>query len=199
MKLSLGRTISTLAVAAGLALGTAGTAAAAELTVKDARGDVQVFAADAQEPTAAPEVKNGDVLRTVFRHNDRRISVRTKFTDLARTGGLAGYFVRVVTNEGVKRDVTIMAGPNMWRGQASMDRPNGTAVTCDIDHKIAYDNNVVTISFPRSCVSDPRWVRLGLGSFRMDDATQKTFADDAQISGRINESNVKLSGRIRRG
>lgn len=198
MTISLGRTISTLAVAAGLALGTVGTAAAAELTVKDARGDVSKFDMTTESTTPAPGVKNGDVLRTVFRHNDGRISVRMKFTDLARQGQVLAAGMRVVTNENVKRDVTIMAGPNMWRGQAMMSRPNGNPVVCNIQHKIAYDTNVVTLSFPRSCVSDPRWVRLGAASMWMT-ASNDMYGDDAQISGSLNENNLKLSGRIRRG
>ena len=198
MTISLGRTVSTLAVAAGLALGTAGTAAAAELTVNDARGDVQAFDMTTDEPSAAPAVKNGDITRTVFRHNDRRISVRGKFADLARKGDMNGFVVRIVTNEGVRRDVTVFAAPNMWGGQATMARPSGQEVTCDVDHKIAYDTNVLTVSFPRSCVSDPRWVRLGFGSVRMESAANQYYGDDAQISGHLN-ANFKLSGRIRRG
>lgn len=198
MKLSLGRTISTLAVAAGLALGTVGTAAAAELTVKDARGDVSKFAAASETTTPAPGVKNGDVLRTAFRHNDRRISARVKFTELARIGQLGVHGLRLVTNEGVRRDVSILATKNMWRGQAEMSRPNGMPVDCDITHKIDYATNVVTLSFPRACVSDPRWVRLGFGSVWMKSA-DTAYGDDAQISGGLNENNLKLSGRIRRG
>ena len=198
MTISLGRTVSTLAVAAGLALGTAGTAAAAELTVKDARGDMSKFDMTTETTTPAPGVKNGDALRTVFRHNDGRISVRVKFTDLARIGQVNMHGLRVVTNEGVRRDVTVYAGKNMWGGQAEMSRPNGTPVDCNIAHKIDYATNVVTLSFPRTCVSNPRWVRLGFGSVWVKSA-DTAYGDDAQISGSLNENNLKLSGRIRRG
>ena len=57
---------------------------------------------------------------------------------------------------------------------------------------------MITVSFPRSCVSDPRWVRLGFGSVRMESAANQYYGDDAQISGHLN-ANFKLSGRIRRG
>jgi hypothetical protein len=199
MTLSLGRTISTLALAAGLALGTAGTAAAQTLTVKDARGDVKAFVGDSEEPTAAPSVKNGDIVRTTFRHADQRISVRVKFVDLQRRGQMGGHFLRVVTNEQVRREVTIFGGPNAWRGQAQMTRPNGNPVDCKIQHKIAYDTNVLTLSFPRSCVSDPRWVRLGFGSVTTSDDGNTGYLDDAQLSDRVNPATVKLSPRLRRG
>lgn len=201
MNISLGRTISTVAIAVGLTLGTAGTAAAQTFSVQDARGDVLAYdmASDSDTGTPAPGVENGDVWRTVFRHNDRRISARIKFADLQRRGVMSGYIVRVVTNEKVRRDVIIYAGPQHWRGDSQMARPNGNPVECNIAHNINYDTNVLTLSFTRSCVSDPRWVRMGAGSFWMNGAAQTAYQDDAQLPGRVNDTTVKLSPRIRRG
>lgn len=194
----LGRTLSTVAIAAGLAVGTAGTAAAQTLTDVDQRGDVQSFTMESEEPAPAPTVANGDVLRTVFNHAERRVSVRVKYADLRRIGQFRNDGIKVVTNEGVRREVSVFAGQGMWRGQADMVRPNGRPVDCDIAHKIDYDRNLVTISFPRSCVSNPRWVRLGMGAVWMD-GENRAYADDAQIDGRINPENLKLSPRLRRG
>ncbi len=202
MTLSLGRALSTLALAAGLAVSTAGTAAAQTFSVRDAHGDVLAYDASGDAETAgtpAPGVKNGDVWRTVFKHADRRVSARIKFADLRRKGVMSGYIVRVVTNEKVRRDVVIFAGPQQWRGEAQMSRPNGNPVECDVKHAINYDTNVITLSFPRGCVSDPRWVRMGAGSFWMDGAMETAYQDDAQLSGRVRETTVKLSPRIRRG
>lgn len=199
MNASLGRTISTLALAAGLSVATAGTAAAEELTVTDGRGDVQVLDMATDGWTPAPAVKNGDVSRAVLRHNDGRISVRVKFRDLARKGSMSGHVVRVVTDEGVKRDVNVFAGPGMWGGEAMMSRPNGQEVACKVDHKIAYGTNVVTLSFPRACVSAPRWVRLGFGTMWMDGTGTHYYGDDAQIDGELDESRLRLSLRLRRG
>lgn len=199
MTSSLGRTISTLALAAGLSVATAGTAAAEELTVTDGRGDVQVLDMTADGWTAAPGVKNGDVSRAVLRHDDRRIAVRVKFRDLARKGSMSGHVVRVVTDEGVKRDVNIFAGPGMWGGEAMMSRPSGQEVACQVAHKIAYGTNLVTLSFPRTCISDPRWVRLGFGTMWMDGTSTRYYGDDAQIDGELDESRLHLSPRLRRG
>ena len=198
MARSLRRGVLTLAISAGLAVGTAGTAAAQTLTDIDQRGDVQSFTMESEEPTPAPTVANGDVLRTVFNHAEQRVSVRVAYADLRRVGQFRSDSVRVVTNEGVRREVSAFAGPGMWRGQADMVRPSGRPVDCDVAHKIDYDRNVVTISFPRGCVSNPRWVRLGMGAVWMD-GSSKAYADDAQIDGRINPENLKLSPRLRRG
>jgi hypothetical protein len=187
-----------VALAAGLAVGTAGTAAAQTLTDVDQRGDVQSFTMESEEPAPAPTVANGDVVRTVFNHAERRVSVRVTYADLLRIGQFRSDSLRLVTNEGVRREVSVFAGPGMWRGQADMVRPSGRPVDCDVAHKIDYDRNVVTVSFPRSCVSNPRWVRLGMGAVWMD-GESRAYADDAQIDGRINPENLKLSPRLRRG
>lgn len=199
MTLSLGRTALTLALAAGLTFTTAGTAAAESLTVRDARGDVQARDMETDEPTGQGEVANGDIVRTVMRHSDRRISVRIKYVDLRKAGDGRGDVVRVVTNEGVRRDVTVFAAPGAWRGDAGMTRPNGNPVDCDVTHKINYDKNVTTLSFPRKCVSDPRWVQLGVGAMWMKFQASVYYADDAQLDGRVKANSLELSKRLRRG
>lgn len=199
MTLSLGRTALTLALAAGLTFTTAGTAAAEGLTVRDARGDVQARDMETDEPTGQAGVANGDIVRTVMRHNDSRISVRIKYVDLRKAGDGRGDVVRVVTNEGVRRDVQVFAAPGMWRGDAGMSRPNGNPVDCGVTHKINYDKNVTTLSFPRTCVSNPRWVQLGVGAMWMKFQASVYYADDAQLDGRVKANSLELSKRLRRG
>ena len=195
--LSLGRSIFTLALAAGLTFGTAVPATAQSLAHVDQRGDLQSFEGESEVPTPAPATRNGDILRTTFNHRVHRITVRAKFADLRRVG-FRGDGIRIVTNEGVRREVSVFAYAGAWRGESEMTRPNGEPVECAVTHKIDYDTNVVTVGFPRSCVSDPRWVRLGLGSFWANSGG-RVFADDAQIDGRINQETVRLSPRLRRG
>jgi hypothetical protein len=196
--LSLGRSIFTLALAAGLAFGTAAPATAQSLAHVDQRGDLQSFEGESEQPTPAPAMRNGDIVRTAFNHRVHRITVRAKFADLRRAGAFRGDGIRIVTDEGVRREVSLVAYAGAWRGESVMTRPNGKPVDCAITHKIDYDTNVITVGFPRSCVSDPRWVRLGLGSFWAD-AGGRVFVDDAQIDGRINQETVRLSPRLRRG
>lgn len=201
MLISLGRTVVALALATALAVGTAGIASAQTLSVTDAAGDVESADMNSTQTTGTPEptITNGDIVTTVFQHSGRRISVRVTFTDLQKTGSMRGDFLRLVTNEGVRREVSLYAGPQHWGGQAEMTRPNGRHVRCRIAHDIDYSANVVTLSFPRACVSKPRWVRLGLGSMWLDNGS-KVYADDAQrTGGAIEESNLTLSPRLRRG
>jgi hypothetical protein len=197
VKLSLGRSLTAFAVAVGLTVAAAGPAAAQTLTHVDQRGDVRSFAMQTDEEAPAPNMKNGDIARTVLQHRQNRIAVRIKFVALNRAG-FRGDVIRIVTNDGVRRNVETFAGPGMWRGQAEMTRPNGDTVECDIKLSMNYDKNLVTMSFPRSCVKDPRWVRIGVVSYWLQMSTEKAYADDAQRDGRINE-HIKLSPRLKRG
>jgi hypothetical protein len=198
LKLSLGRSLTTLAVAAGLTVAAAGPATAQSLTHADQRGDVQSFSMESEEQTPAPNVKNGDIVRTALHHRQHRIAVRIKFAQLRRVG-FRSDAIRIVTNEGVRRHVLTHAGPRMWRGEAEMYRPNGRPVECDIKLGMNYDKNVVNVSFPRSCVSDPRWVRLGVGSFWSQTDSDSAFVDDALRDGKVSENGFKLSSRLKRG
>lgn len=197
---TLRRSIIALAMAAGLAVGTAGTAVAQDFTHLDKHGDVLAFDNATNEPIGPADAPTADVWRMTVRHTQTRIIARIRFADLRRVG-FHGTLVRVVTNEGLKRDVTVFAGQNMWRGLTSMTRPNGTDVKCDIAHKIDYTANTVTVNFPRSCVSDPRWVQVAVGGVwgRSMDA-KEFYADDAQRDGAVNKRGIfQLSPRIRRG
>jgi hypothetical protein len=198
VKISLGRSLTTLALAAGLTVAAAGPAAAQNLTHVDQRGDVRSFDMQTEEEAPAPTMKNGDIVRTVLQHRQHRIAVRIKFADLTRAG-FRGDGIRIVTNDGVRREVTAFAFPGMWRGEAEMTRPNGQSVECDVKVSMDYDKNVVAMSFPRTCVKDPRWVRIGVMSFWMNMKTEKAFVDDAQRDGRFNENGPKLSPRLKRG
>jgi hypothetical protein len=198
VKLSLGRSLTALAVAAGLSVAAAGPAAAQSHTHLDARGDLTSYDMQSEQEAPAPNVKNGDIVRTALHHRQHRIAVRIKFADLRRAG-FRGDIIRVVTNDGVRRDVETFAGPGMWRGEAEMMRPNAQTVDCDINLRMDYDKNVVTVSFPRSCVNDPRWVRIGVGSFWLQMENEKAYADDAQRDGKISDNGFKLSPRLKRG
>jgi hypothetical protein len=198
---SLLRGTVTVALAAGLTAGAAGLAHAESLRVDDPRGDLLGYVMTTDEydeppppPQLRPGVANGDIVRTSFRHTDRRIAVRAKFAELRRVG-MRRDVLRVVTNEGVRRNVNILVEMGVWAGEADMTRPNGKEVRCAVRHRIDYDTNVVTVSFPRGCVSNPRWVRAGFGS---EWATiDRWFADDAQRDGEVFD-NLALTKRLRR-
>lgn len=197
MSSTLRRGLAT-ALLAGLLVTPVGAASARTLLDTDPRGDVRSFSGDSETSVAAPAVTNGDIVSTRFTHGLRRVSVRLHLADLRRTGAFRAEYVRIVTNEGLRREVSLTAAPGLWRGRAEMDRPSGRKVRCAVRHDIDYAHDVVTLDFPRTCISSPRWVRLGVGSLWGEDL-KKIYVDDALIGGAVNPDTVRLSPRLRRG
>jgi hypothetical protein len=179
-----------------LAVGQTGTASAQSLVERDAHADVRSSPVDGDTSAPEPTVTDGDIESSLLTHGRYRIGVRIKFADLQKAGDYRGHVVQVVTNEGVHRDVVLSVGPNMWSGMSEMDRPSGAKVRCAVRHSIDYTNHVVTIGFPRSCVSNPRWVRLGVGSFSV--AGETAYADDVLLANKIYDNSLALSARLRR-
>jgi hypothetical protein len=197
MSSTLRRVLAT-ALLTGLVATPVGAASAQSLLDTDQRADVRSFSGDSQTPVAEPAVTNGDVLATRFTHGKYRVGVRIQLADLQKTGAYRAEYVRIVTNEGLRREVTLTAVPGLWRGRAEMDRPSGRKVRCAVRHDIDYAHDVVTIDFPRTCISGPRWVRLGVGSL-WGENQKKVYVDDARIDGTVNPDTVRLSPRLKRG
>lgn len=192
------RTSVTLIVllALGASLLPGGAAHAAKKALRDATGDVLVFNAETGEESPS-STANGDIKKAVIRHTSRAVVAKVKFRALQRIGEFRVDHLRIVTNEKVKRDVAVVAGPNFWGGHAMMVKPNGNDVSCKIKHQIQYAKNLVHIKIPRSCLSDPRWVRVGVETWWVENE-QQVYVDDARRNGTVGK-NPKLSSRIRRG
>jgi hypothetical protein len=88
--------------------------------------------------------------------------------------------------------------PHAWRGDAELDRITGERVRCAVSHSIDYAANVVQIGVPRSCLSSPRWVRLGYGSVSSGADFSTGWGDDALLDGTVKDD-LALSGRLYRG
>lgn len=163
-----------LAAAAAVALSTIGTgvAHAERLAFTDRRGDVWSVDLDAlveEEITspedipfeAEPNVKNGDIERTVLRHGRRTVSVHVDFAELRRAGEFRGDFLTFRTDTGARRMVMLFAGQGLWRGEMDVIRPGaGEILECGATHKIDYAENTVDLRFPRACFGEPRWLQM---------------------------------------
>jgi hypothetical protein len=145
--------------------------------------------------TPAPDVKDPDVTRLTVAHRARKVSVRLRLRDLTRTGQMEGVVIYLRTNEHVRREVDVVAGPGGWRGQANFSSPRRSLRCKGLAHHLDYDQNVVTVTVPRSCLSRPRWVQAGVGAVKLTDST--AYVDDAQ-SQTVGNYPV-WSPRIRRG
>jgi hypothetical protein len=183
----------------GLAMAPAAAAEARSITNIDQRGDVFSFD-ESENPTPEPGIVNGDILKTRLSHGINRVRVKVRFADLKRKGAFRGEYVRIRTNAGVRGSVSLYAGPGDWQGFAQLNRNDGTHFGCSIGHSISYADNIVRLSVPRSCLDNPRWVRLGVGSFWYSADGSRVFADDALLDGKVHANYVTLSVRkIRQG
>jgi hypothetical protein len=195
MKKSLVRAALTLVVATLVTLPAA--ASAQTRTIDDATGDV--FTYDTEGDTYAPSEQqvNVDLDDVVVKHAARKIVVRASYVDLKKTDGMVQYVLRFRTNEGLKRDVTVMAGGLFpAKGVVMLAKPNGDEVRCrGLQHDVDYGADDVTLTLPRRCVSNPRWVQAFTAAAYTADSGD--YIDHGHISGM--KEKIMWSKRIRRG
>lgn len=151
------------AAAAALALSLVVVPAAAEQrTVRDARGDMIRVEEGGGDPRPAPGATIGDVVRTTFRHTDRRVIVRTKLAALERTG--RRFTVWVDVQNGARRTwfVGVEATRRDRNGHTIFMTGRGHDVRCAVRHRVNYADDVVRVSVPRRCLDTPRVLRFRL-------------------------------------
>jgi hypothetical protein len=174
----LTRPLLVAALAAGLVVAGSSAAQAQSITDADAAGDMVKLDHVTEEGRPAPNQVHNDVLRTTLTHSATRISIRVKYAELRRVGDGHGQFMRLVTNEGARRDLDVSAYPGRWAGSTEMRRGrDGQEVQCAIRHSIDYTRNSIAVSFPRQCASSPRWVQFRVGAFRFGETA--AYLDDA--------------------
>jgi hypothetical protein len=195
------RTSAVVTATAGLLLASIGAADAQTVHDQDTLGDVVQFSDAGQEATPVPAQDNGDITRTRLWHA-RKVGVVVHFASLERVGALRGDFLQIVTDEGIHRRVVVLSQPGDWAGATYVFNRNDDEVACTgVTHKIDYKAGTVTIRVPRSCLSNPRWVKLGFGSGVVADggAGSETF-DDALRHDPVSsdDPDLKMTARIRR-
>lgn len=163
----------------------------------DATGDVFVSPESdgaGENFTPAPDRVEGDVTGVRVAHRANKVKLTLRYRELSRTGFANIHSFRIRT-EKVVRDVTVFGITGHWRGEAEMSTARGRTVSCALSHTIDYATNRVTVLVPRSCLSNPRWVRVGAAGIGIDD-DGNTYADDARSTG-LHDSFV-LGPRVRR-
>lgn len=197
MRSSLRRLALLAAGIAALTSVTTGAAHAERLKFSDKQGDV--WSLDMNEIPddldsfrdlpfeSAPGVRNGDIERTTLVHGPRNVTVRVDFVALRRVGEFRDDFLMFRTNEGQRRMVMLFAGEGMWRGDMFILKPRtGEEVDCGAQHKIDYAADTVSITMPRACLGDPRWVQLRAEAGWIRFQAGRVFGDNAHNRSPIN-------------
>jgi hypothetical protein len=175
----------------GLLVAGSSAAQAQSRTNIDAAGDMVMNDWEFDETRLAPNQVRNDVLRTTMTHGATRISIRVKYAELQRVGEGHGLLVQMVTNEGVRRVVDVSASPGHWAGTTDVWRESDESfVRCAVRHSIDYTRNVIAVSFPRQCASNPRWVKFRVIGFR--EGENVFYLDDGLRDGpNLDESAVQ--------
>ncbi len=203
---------TTLALATVFAAVPASVAHADSYVRRDATADVvsiQISEPTPEDPdrgseeevlVPAPERREGDIVSSAVRHSGRKVVLKMRYRSLSRTTDLAGHLFSIRTNEKVRRDIAIVAGPRMWRGQAEVTSRRGEVRCRGLRKHISYARDQIRVVVPRRCLSNPRWVQVGMGAMTFKgDFTSETmdfFADDARTNGALRD-NLGWGARVR--
>ena len=198
----LTRAAITLTIAACGTAGLSSTAYAEKVVHDDPRGDVlSIPLGDNTEPVPAPEETDGDIVRTVVDHRLRKVILTVRFAELRRVGPVMHY-IPLVTNESLRRNIWVRPDAEHPQGQVVFSTGSDRIVRCaGLERRIDYTANTLRLEIPRSCLSAPRWVRVGFGAVRshMDGDTGEGFIDDGNRDGSFGSAHPAFGARVRRG
>jgi hypothetical protein len=179
----LSRAIVTVAVAAVVPLLPA-AAYADHYTRGDAAGDVASTVGQSDAYTPAPERVEGDVISSTVKHGARTVVMTLAYRDLADSAEVDEHVYFVHTNR-MNRVVRLFANSSNPGGKAVLTKVNGKKVRCNVRRHIDYNLNTAKVIVPRSCLGQPRWVKVGMGSvmFSAAGASGTVWVDDALSTG----------------
>lgn len=174
------RTALSAALLAGVLVSwCAGPAAAQVYSFSDASGDTW-YSAGVEAAVPSPTSAQGDLVRTVVKHDRKVVVVRLRFADLARRGSYAQYAVLLEGSRDRKvREVVVEASHRSWSGRVRVFKRNGDLVSsCQVRHRIDYAKNVLAVRLDRACLNRPGSVRANINVHRFDNA-RGTYSDNA--------------------
>ena len=150
----------------------------------DATGDVFSAPYKSNAFTPAPDRVVGDVIGSTVTHKRHTLVMQLRYRDLELGSEINGH-VFVVRTPTMRRIVTLVAANAFPNGGVRVTKPNDAVVTCRVPHRIDYTANTATVVVPRSCLGNPKWVKVAMAgaSFTGFTSTSTMWIDDALSSG----------------
>lgn len=187
-----------LAAAAASALligGTASSAHAATWSHVDLSRDVMGGPMDAAAPSPTPAVANADVTRVRVTHGQSAVVVRVK----TRAAVPKANWLVVLKVKTPTRVYDVQSGRLFGTSTESLSRrPEHTDIECTTTTTVDRPHRLVVLRIPRTCLKDPRWVRVGAGVATF--ARGKAFVDDGLVRGAGGQNqDLVVSPRVRVG
>ncbi|ROR89270.1 hypothetical protein [Nocardioides aurantiacus] len=169
---------------------------AASSTGSDSRSDVVVQGGGAPGRVDAGRV-SGDVTSSRVVHGRRTVTLELRFAALRAGGSWHRHWFRMVTDEGVRRELAVTAGPGAWQGRAQLTGVDRRPEGCVLRSSISYGHDAtVRVVVPRACLSAPAWVRVAAGTVTASGT--RVWADDSRTRGRLYDAPV-FGPRVHRG
>jgi hypothetical protein len=193
------RTVTTATFGAALLVTALAPAAnAAKFVHDDPAGDMVRADVEWEEIVPAPEQTEGDITKFVVDHKDTKIIIKAGFAALHRPQANVLYYLPVVTNEELRRNVVLTTNPDDAQGELDLTGPGSCG---GLDSKVDYANDMVWFKVPRSCLSGPNWVKVGFGMARDTEikSIPYSYIDDAMLEGEFGQAKPKLGPKVFRG
>lgn len=201
MSISVWRAVPALLLSLLLAGGTVALAAPAHAdrwTYDDAVGDVthQVETPTSISVEAAPEQVNGDISQVVVEHRRAKVVVDVR-TRAPITGPfIAGLGLRT---PGHRLALMWVRMPGMSSTDLMDFNDEDLTVHCrGLKRKLTAGRTSIRFWVPRSCLGNPRWVRVGVTLSTLDMLTEASYDDDGLRTGMPLYGTASKSPKIRR-
>lgn len=202
------RTAAALSLSLALVGTTAALAAPAQAerwTHDDAVGDVvrETMGDIDAGMTPAPERTNIDVTRVVANHKGRNLTIKVRTRTAMKGVFMANGMIRTPRKRLLLVTMRMpMVGNNVELLDFSSKREDPTVRCPGLKRTFDKSRTVMTLTIPRSCLGNPRWVRFSLDVMTMDILSDDDFeySDDALRVGKTNMFGPgKMSPKIKHG
>jgi hypothetical protein len=186
---------SVVLVTAAAAVALMPTAAHADKYVHtDVSGDVVTFDPESDTTAVDPERTEGDIVRSVVRHRAHKVVLTLAYRELSSSTPMLHYFA--IRTSTAKRYVSLRTSASHPGGRVAMFDGHDKKVRCHVRRKIDYTANTATVAVPRSCLSNPRWVKVAMAQATFGTASGPFYIDDSRATGNFN--NPQFGPRVHR-
>ncbi|GAA4101875.1 hypothetical protein ACFFOS_17530 [Nocardioides kongjuensis] len=205
MSISVSRAVPALLLSVLISGGTVALAAPAHAdrwTYDDAAGDVThtVETDTSLSIVTAPEQENGDITQVAVDHRRAKLVVDVRTRTRITGSFMAGVGIRT---RGHHFLLMSMRAPGMSSTDLMDFNSDGPSERCPgLKRRLVAAKTAIRFTIPRSCLDDPRWVRVGVTLSTLAMFTGESYDDDGLRTGMTLSSSVGVgagkSPKIRR-
>jgi hypothetical protein len=162
---------------------------------RDAQHDVLIWDLEGDSTSPDPTNTTSDIVRTIVNHGARRLSLTAELQHLGR-GQYRMLLSEIHASDGVNYLLTVDYARTPIGARLTLERASGKPVACPgATWSVDAAADTVATSVPRSCLHDPDWVRVGVGSVSAPSDLSVSRADDSRRNGTLNPDHVRVGPR----